>query len=155
MRSCMSSVPEPVISSGNGTWLLGGHPGTREGLRNTLESCSLGNVWHPSLPSEGAKPAHLKGRLLQEPSTRTEGLKCSGRVLGGEKPRNFLIRVFKLVEVAKQLISQLEKNRINICQPGSEAAGAVNSLAGVLHAGEDSRGLCCNCPWYLVFCSAF
>jgi len=78
----MSSMPEPVTSPGNDTWLLGGNPGTSEGLHNTPQSCSLGNVRHPSSAPEGAEPAELRGWLLHEPSTGAEGLKCSA----GEGP---------------------------------------------------------------------
>ena len=77
VQSCVSSVPEPVISPGNNTWPLGGNPGTSEGLCNTPESCSLDNVWHPSSSSKGAKPADLRGQLLQDPSMGVEGLKRS------------------------------------------------------------------------------
>lgn len=77
MQSCMSSMPEPVSSTGNDTWPLGGNPGTSEGLCNPLESCSLGNMWHPSSSSMGAEPADLRGWLLQEPGMGPEGLQCS------------------------------------------------------------------------------
>lgn len=81
-KAACPSVPEPVSSPGNDTWLLGGSPGTGEGLHNTPESCSLDNMWHPSSSSKGAEPPALRDWLLQEPGMRAKGLKC----LAGEGP---------------------------------------------------------------------
>lgn len=74
MRSRTSSVPEPVSSPGNGTWPLGGHPGTSEGLCHTPLSCSWGTCGvrhcHPREPKQQSRP-------LQQPRTGAGGLKRS------------------------------------------------------------------------------
>lgn len=66
--SCASSLPEPVSSPGNSTWLLGGNPGDGEKLRGTPKSYGLENTWRPApgeLEQHNSEP-HCSGSPAQE-----------------------------------------------------------------------------------------